>query len=329
MIVDLRSLLDFLDLARSGNFSASARNRSISQPALTRRIQRLEEWTGRLLFDRSATPLRLTSTGEDFLPLASRIVDELETFRKRNSQGGAKTPLRCMSIHSLGTAFLPNWFGHGAGARLQGMPTISFGTYDQCFAALRENEIDIALVYHTERVREARFKGLSRKQVGTEDFIPVATAGYAKRLSGSPKTGAIAPTIVELSRDNYLGKALSAAFDHCKRQLHYAFGPVAVRIDALRGLVDAGCGIGWLPESMVRAEIDAGRLVCFADRMPKVELGVVFIAPSEAKLAMLAASREAADSAAAPDRAKAASRSRKVGSARVGAEHLCAPLDTV
>jgi DNA-binding transcriptional LysR family regulator len=305
LTVDLRYLLDFLDLARTGNFSASARNRSISQPALTRRIQQLEAWSGKLLFDRSATPLRLTAAGEDFRPVAARIVGELEAFRKRTARDGVRTALRCMSIHSLGTVFLPNWLSRGVRRPPRSMPAISFGTYDQCFAALRENEIDLALVYHTARVREPRFKGLSRTCVGTETFIPVVSADYAGRIHGWQKAGAAAPVLVELSRDNYLGKALSAAFDHSRRRLGYVPGPVAVRIDAVRGLVDAGCGIGWLPESMVRADLDAGSLVAFKHRTPKVKLDVVLIAAAEEKLAMVGEPREPAGAApSAPDRPK-------------------------
>ena len=308
MIVDLRSLLDFLDLARTGNYSASARNRSISQPALTRRIQRLEEWVGRLLFDRSATPLRMTSTGEEFRPLAARIVEELEAFRQHAALDGGKGALRCMAIHSLGTAFLPGWLSDGAGGRLHSMPAISFGTYNQCFAALRENEIDVALLYYTARVRESRFKGLHRQLIGTETFIPVACVDYAKKIDGWCKAGAAVPVIVELSRDNYLGKALSSAFDHCKRRLGYLRGPVAMRIDAARGLVDAGCGIGWLPESMVRVELAAGRLCRVENRVPRVELDVVFIAASEAKLALIAELRDPAQAPVVPRRRQVALR---------------------
>ncbi len=296
MTVDLRYLLDFLDLARTGNFSATARNRSISQPALTRRIQRLEEWVGRLLFDRSATPLQLTSAGQEFCPVAARLVDELESFRKRATQDDAAGPLRFMSIHSLGTVFLPSWLSGGAGVRLQRAPAISFGTYDQCFAALRENEIDIALVYHTDRVREARFKGLCRKQIGVETFVPVVAADYARKIDGWQKAGAPPPAVVELSRDNYLGQALASAFDHCRRQLGYAAGPVAVRIDAVKGLVEAGCGIGWLPQSMVRSELSGGFLRLAESRTPSIRLDVVLIAASAAKLEFvseLRAAREA------------------------------------
>jgi len=286
-MIDLRYLRDFLDIAETRRFSTSAQNRSISQPALTRRIQQLEDWVGTRLFDRSATPLRLTPAGDLFRPVAARIVNELDAFRQHTIDSH-KRPPRSMSLHSLESAFLQSCLDHGAGRgqRIR-LPAISFGTYVQCFAALREDEIDVAAVYYSRRVREAGFKGLCKKHIGRETFTPVASADYADGIGPSPEAAAKAPILVELSRDNYLGKALAPAFDHCKRQLGYIGGPIGMRTDAVRGLIDSGCGIGWLPESMVKEQINAGRLHSFAGRIPSVTLDVVLIATSEDRIAMI------------------------------------------
>lgn len=271
---DLRYLLDFLDLARTGNFSATARNRAISQPALTRRIQQLERWAGRRLLDRSTTPLRLTRAGAEFCPVATRIVQELEAFGRRG-RPGAKAPIRCMSIHAL-----CNWL-HDAGA--DGGPAISFGTYDRCFAALRDNDIDVALMYRSDTVQDARFRGLARKRVGVDIFVPVAATDYLAKTNG-----AAGGVVVELSRDNYLGQALASTFDRCKRRPGYVAGPLASRIDAVRGYVEAGCGIGWLPTSMVHGELHSGRLRRIEDRALDVKLDVVLIGPENEKVAAAA-----------------------------------------
>ena len=266
---DLRYLLDFVDLARTGNFSATARNRSISQPALTRRIQQLEEWAARLLIDRSKTPLRLTSAGEEFLPIAERIAEELESFRRR-SRDDVAAPVRCMSIHSLAS-----WARHAAYA--ERAASIAFGNYDQCFAALRDNATDVALVCHTDSVRDARFRGLARARIGVECFIAVASREY----TGERQQPAV---LIELARDNYLGNALAAVVETCKRGSDYVIGSVAHRIDAVRGLVEAGAGIGLLPESMIRSDLSSGHLRRIEDAALEVPLDVVLIAASEDKL---------------------------------------------
>src|SRR5215813_7000835 len=98
--MDLRHLADFLDLARTGSFSATACNRSVSQPALTRRMQQLERWAGAQLVDRGRAPLRLTAAGEALRPLAERVIGELDAFRHGRRRAAAQK--RCMALHSLG-----------------------------------------------------------------------------------------------------------------------------------------------------------------------------------------------------------------------------------
>ena len=74
--MDIRWLGDFLDLAETNNFTRTADRRHITQPALSRRIQSLENWVGEPLIDRSTKPIRLTPAGVRFRPTA------LDLFRK-------------------------------------------------------------------------------------------------------------------------------------------------------------------------------------------------------------------------------------------------------
>ena len=72
---DLRS---FVTLAHSGNFHQAAAALAVSQPTLTRRIQKLEETLGVQLFDRTTRNVTLSPTGREFLPKAQALLDEFE-----------------------------------------------------------------------------------------------------------------------------------------------------------------------------------------------------------------------------------------------------------
>ena len=61
-------------VAECKSISAAARRLYISQPALTKQISRLETQLGFKLFDRTKTPLSLTSAGELFVEFADRYV---------------------------------------------------------------------------------------------------------------------------------------------------------------------------------------------------------------------------------------------------------------
>jgi DNA-binding transcriptional LysR family regulator len=66
-------LRPFLVVARTGNLSAAARELSVSQPALTKSVRKLEEQFGVTLFDRRARGMTLTPSGAALLAHARLI----------------------------------------------------------------------------------------------------------------------------------------------------------------------------------------------------------------------------------------------------------------
>jgi DNA-binding transcriptional LysR family regulator len=78
MNADLADLRAFAAVAELGSFHAAADMLNLSQPALTRRVQKLEAALGVLLIDRSTRQLRLTSVGRGFFFKARRTLDELD-----------------------------------------------------------------------------------------------------------------------------------------------------------------------------------------------------------------------------------------------------------
>src|SRR5205814_3550626 len=66
-------LRSFLAVARAGNLSAAARDLSVSQPALTKSVRKLEQQFGVALFDRRARGMALTPNGAALLAHARLI----------------------------------------------------------------------------------------------------------------------------------------------------------------------------------------------------------------------------------------------------------------
>lgn len=71
--MDFATLEAFIAVARSGSFSAAARSLHLSQPGVTRQVQRLEKDLGVTLFDRGGA-CRLTPAGEMALPWAEETL---------------------------------------------------------------------------------------------------------------------------------------------------------------------------------------------------------------------------------------------------------------
>ena len=74
--VDLKAFVAVADL---GSFHRAATALNLSQPALTRRIQKLEESLGVALLERTTRHVALTMVGRDLLPKVRRLLDEFET----------------------------------------------------------------------------------------------------------------------------------------------------------------------------------------------------------------------------------------------------------
>lgn len=79
MNIDLDDLRAFVATAEMRNFGAAADSIHLSQPALTRRIQKLESVLGVTLLDRTTRRVELTAVGRDFLGRARRLLDDFET----------------------------------------------------------------------------------------------------------------------------------------------------------------------------------------------------------------------------------------------------------
>lgn len=78
MKVDLDDVAAFVAVAELGGFGTAAEQMGLSQPALSRRVLKLEDVLGVPLLERTTRRVALTTVGRDFLPKARRLLDELE-----------------------------------------------------------------------------------------------------------------------------------------------------------------------------------------------------------------------------------------------------------
>ena len=79
MNADLIDLRSFVAVAELGNFSRAAALLNISQPALSRRIAKLESSLGTRLLERSTRSVALTIVGRALLPNIRRVLESFES----------------------------------------------------------------------------------------------------------------------------------------------------------------------------------------------------------------------------------------------------------
>ena len=77
MNFDLGDLRAFLAVADLGSLRAAAQALHLSQSALSRRIDKLEDALGVALFTRTTRKVELTTVGRAFVPKARNVLNEL------------------------------------------------------------------------------------------------------------------------------------------------------------------------------------------------------------------------------------------------------------
>jgi len=108
----LLNIKAFLLVARSGSFSAAARELGVAPSVVTKRITRLEDEMGAQLFVRSTRALALTPAGERLLPQYQRLVAELDEIigATAAAERGIEGHLRVKGPTTLTSMFLGKMF---------------------------------------------------------------------------------------------------------------------------------------------------------------------------------------------------------------------------
>ena len=106
-ILDLRA---FLLVSETRSFHRAAEILHVSQPALSRRIQKLEQAVGSPLLERTTRSVSTTAVGENLLPLVRRMLEEFDgslfSLRGREDTRGATVTIACLPTAAF--YFLPS-----------------------------------------------------------------------------------------------------------------------------------------------------------------------------------------------------------------------------
>jgi DNA-binding transcriptional LysR family regulator len=80
--MNLEYLRTYIDVIKAGSFSAVAKKLSISQPAVSFQIQKLEQELGVRLIDRRQKKLVMTEAGKRLLVFAALFDEEHQTLMR-------------------------------------------------------------------------------------------------------------------------------------------------------------------------------------------------------------------------------------------------------
>lgn len=258
--MDMNWLQDFVCLARTLNFTRAAEERNITQPAFSRRIKSLENWIGVPLIERSRYPVRLSEAGQQFLPVARSAVADLTDIRQalRAQERGVTAFQRFAVLHTISVNFLSRRIGEMEAD----IPNLRVRVYSDnlraCCQLLSDGTCDFLLYYSHQDVQPGFDEALfERKDIGTEQLIPVAQADAARRHGWSLDHAGSAP-IPYLGYDptSFLGTVVDQTIG--RRMPPLALCYMDALTESIKRRTLGGGGVSWLPETAISAELDDG-----------------------------------------------------------------------
>jgi DNA-binding transcriptional LysR family regulator len=152
----LVQLRHFIALAELGSFAKAAKAVFLTQPALSRSIQALEEALGDPVFDRVGRRIELTAMGHQLLPRAKALVQEADAIKAmgRRMQAGLTGSVRVGMGSGPGAVLSVPVLRHMATHHPQLHIEVARGNTDLLLHALRSRRLD-ALVVDLRALRPA------------------------------------------------------------------------------------------------------------------------------------------------------------------------------
>ncbi|MCE9680992.1 LysR family transcriptional regulator [Halomonas alkalisoli] len=266
MNLETKWLEDFVALASTRSFSASARQRHVTQPAFSRRIRSLEQAVGVTLVDRSTTPINLTPEGQLFLVTARNLVEQLnECLSHLRGVSMAREALDIVAAHSLALSFYPEWISRlqeGLGELPTRLVAMNVG---EAIHVLREGNCDLMLAYHdqyaTMQLDAEVFPSFS---IGQVNMLPVSLADKQGKPRFSLDSQDPIPYL-SYTQGAFLGRSVRMLLKNDPLRLRLRTIYETAMAEGLKGMVLQGVGLAWIPDFCIRDELKNGRLVRAGD----------------------------------------------------------------
>jgi LysR family hydrogen peroxide-inducible transcriptional activator len=244
--LELYQIRYFLALSETLNFTRAAERCFVSQPALTKAIQKLEELLGGRLFDRTKNAVQLTDLGRAMLPNFQQIYATANQAREharrlvREQREVIRLGVMCsIDIHQVLGRVSAFTEAHPA-VDVQ----LSEGTLEDLIDRLDKHLVDVAVMSSPS--------DFPRRFSTTTLFEDAYVVAHARQHRFA---GREAIALIELRDEPYCSRQNCEYSDHIDRVMQEMGFDVRVvqesqREDWIQSMVGAGLGVAFMPESL-------------------------------------------------------------------------------
>jgi DNA-binding transcriptional LysR family regulator len=268
--VDSDALRAFVVTVREGSFSAAAAALGLSQPAVSRRIARLEAALGTPLLERRRPAVTPTRQGLRVLEFAEGVLAGWDALRRELADGrGVRGTLRVASSTAPGIQLVPRLLARFAADHPEVQTSLHVMNSETAEECVRARHCDVGFVGHRPRVPT-----LSAVEVAEDAVVLAVPAGH--RLARAP-----APALADLAGETLIarerGSGTREAVERALAASALSLPPhrMGLEVDSAQTLaaaVAAGHGVGFVSAlalaGLGRHDVVAVRLRDFAVTRP-------------------------------------------------------------
>lgn len=257
-------LKTFCQVARTGSFTATARELGYVQSTVTSHLQALEKQLGVRLLDRLRTGAVLTDAGSRLLTHATAMLDLearlIEEVPARGERPAGR--VRLLAPESLCAYRLPAMLTELRTAAPNVHVTLAPAGTAQALAGVRSGAAEVVLFLEPAMAAD----DLRLQQIGTEELSLVAAPGF-ELAEGAPAWAQLARHDALLleegcSYSDDLARGLLAGGQPDSRRIRFG------SIETVKRCVAAGLGWSVLPSVTVDEELRSGALISVAGPLP-------------------------------------------------------------
>ena len=251
----LAQIEGFIEIAHQGNMRRAADALSISQPALSARLQGLEEEVGTSFFRRSHTGMVLTPAGRAFLPYADRATEAIRggTSLVRELAHGVIGELALAVAPAVSAYVLPEILVRFTERHPDVRLLVRTGHSEEIVDLVARGEVELGIV---RQLRDARVRS---RPLYEDELLLVARPDHPFARTGTVD-------VAEISHAQLILFDRTSSYYDVTNALFRVAGVVprgvteVDNIEAAKRMVERGLGVALLPGTAVADALSAGSL---------------------------------------------------------------------
>ncbi|WP_297134454.1 LysR family transcriptional regulator [Terrisporobacter sp.] len=176
--MNLQQLEYFKIIAETRNFTTASNILSVTQPALSKAISKLEEELDVSLFEKEGRNIKITKFGEEFFKYVDSALNEIERGKEK-LKDMKKSNDRVISIssnHCIGSTFIPFLISNFINNKLQVKFNINNQSTEEILKDLQHGRVDFGFFDNIEEIE--KYQEVEFKLVKKEEYVLIVPKNH-------------------------------------------------------------------------------------------------------------------------------------------------------